>query len=235
MLFKTSFTALVVASLAVFSTYTPQAEAHSWMDCVDWKFNNAKTQDWSDKGGKCQGYARRFPLGKKFASLDSASPNRHYRQPKKNPNSYPCSDRKHGEERGSDETRASPVEKAYGGKYGRMTTTTVGDTLCVRWPAKNHATKDEENHPVFINLSKVRDGKDISQKELTANNIAKLNYKNCNSKFPNQDQRACGGCFKVPVRASGVYLLQWRWLLNANVNEWYTSCADVRIGPKSKK
>ncbi|KAF9411980.1 hypothetical protein BGZ94_001186 [Podila epigama] len=228
MVLKSSFTFLVVATLAVFSSYTPTAEAHSWADCIDWKFNNPKNQDWSDKGGKCLGYARRFPVGKRFASLDSDSPSRHYQQVRQNPDSaLPCSDRKAGTERGSDETRGSPVSKAYGGKYGRMTVTSVGDTLCVRWPAKNHAKKNEVNNRVQINLSKVRNGNDISQRELLKNTIALLPFKNC-MPGKNEDTRACGGCFKVPVRASGIYLLQWRWMLNKN--EWYTSCADIQIG-----
>ncbi|KAF9334867.1 hypothetical protein BG006_001337 [Podila minutissima] len=229
MVLKSTFTFLVVATLAVFTT-TPVVEAHSWADCIDWKFNNPKKPDWSDKGGKCIGYARRFPVGKTFGSLDSAWPSRHYQQVRKNPDSaLACSNRKAGAEPGSDETRANPVTAAYGGKYGRMTVTTVGDTLCVRWPAKNHAAKNEPNGMVQINLSKVKNGKDISQKELLKNTIARLPYKNC-MKGSNEDRRACGGCFKVPVRASGVYLLQWRWMLNKN--EWYTSCADIQIGGK---
>ncbi|KAF9376957.1 hypothetical protein CPC16_012066 [Podila verticillata] len=170
MVLKSTFTFLAVAALAVFTT-SPVVEAHSWADCIDWKFNNPKKPDWSDKGGKCQGYARRFPLGKAFGSLDSAYPNRHYQQ--------------------------------------------------------NHAKKNEPNNMVQINLSKARNGKDISQQELLKNTIARLPYKNC-MKGSNEDRRACGGCFKVPVRASGTYLLQWRWMLNKN--EWYTSCADVQIG-----
>ncbi|KAG0212350.1 hypothetical protein BGX28_006494 [Mortierella sp. GBA30] len=229
MVLKSTFTFLAVAALAVF-TAAPQAEAHSWADCIDWRFKNpsAKQQDWSDKGGKCMGYARRFPLGHAFGSLDNADPNRHYQQSHKNPNSaLPCSNGKVGEEPGSDETLANPVSKAYGGKWGQMTVTKVGSTLCVRWPAKNHAVKDEPNNKVQINLSKVRNGKDITQQELLKNTVALLDFKNCNA-GSNQDRRPCGGCFKVPVRASGVYLLQWRWMLNKN--EWYTSCADVQIG-----
>ncbi|KAG0257591.1 hypothetical protein BG011_003871 [Mortierella polycephala] len=228
MVLKTSFTFLAVATLAVFSSYTPQAEAHSWAECIDWKFKNAKKPDWSDKGGVCKGYARRFPLNKTFGSLDSAWPSRHYQQVHNNPDSaVPCANRKAGVEPGSDETRGNPVSKAYGGKYGGMTVTTVGDTLCVRWPAKNHAVKNQVENFVHINLSKVRDGKDISQRELLKNTVAKLPFKNC-MPGKNEDRRACGGCFKVPVRAAGTYLLQWRWMLNKN--EYYTSCADVYIG-----
>lgn len=219
-----SYATLLVATLAILSstTFTPAAEAHSWADCVDWRFNKAGSNDWSSKGGVCRGFARRFPTGKAFGSLDSADPSRHYQQAG-NPNTaLPCSDHKHGRDVGSDETKASPVSAAYGGKWGGMTTTKVGDMLCVRWPAKNHAEKNEDNTKVQINFSKVKDGKDPSQQDLLKNTIALMPYKNCNA-GKDSDKRPCGGCFKVPVRASGTYLLQWRWMLNPG--EWYTSCA----------
>ncbi|KAF9965607.1 hypothetical protein BGZ73_001374, partial [Actinomortierella ambigua] len=79
---------------------------------------------------------------------------------------------------------------------------------------------------VQIHLAKVPNAKDISQKELLRNTIAKLNYKNCNPSS-NEDHRPCGGCFKVPKRSKGTYLLQWRWMLNPG--EWYASCADILI------
>ncbi|KAF9360042.1 hypothetical protein BGX26_010692 [Mortierella sp. AD094] len=228
MLFSAKTCAVIlVSALTILSSTTPAVEAHSWMDCVDWKFNNPKKQDFSDKGGKCNGYARRFPINKGFGTLDSADPSRHYQQAG-NPNTaLPCSDHHHGRDVGSDETLAKPVSKAYGGKWGKMTVTNVGNTLCVRWPAKNHAESNEDNTIVQINLSKVRNGKDVSQQELLKNTIAKLPYKNC-GKASTSDKRPCGGCFKVPVRASGTYLMQWRWMLNPG--EWYTSCADVQIG-----
>ncbi|KAG0254490.1 hypothetical protein DFQ27_006821 [Actinomortierella ambigua] len=234
MVLKSTFTMLLIATLAVFTTTPQTAEAHSWAECVDWKFKNPKRPDYSDKGGKCLGYARRFPLGRRFASLDSAWPNRHYQQTHRKPtpnNALPCSNRRAGEEPGSDETRPKKWSDAYGGKYGRMTVTHVGDTLCLRWPAKNHATKDSYNNPVWINLSPYANRADISQSALNKANIAKLTYKNC-MKYGNNDNRACGGCFKVPKRNPGVYLMQWRWMLNKD--EWYTSCADINIQGKSK-
>ncbi|KAF9114321.1 hypothetical protein BGX27_011141 [Mortierella sp. AM989] len=197
MLFSTKACAVIlVSTLTLLSNLTPAVEAHSWMDCVNWKFSRPGKQDWSNKGGKCMGYARRFPLGKAFGSLDDADPSRHYQQAG-NPNTaLPCSDHRHGKDVGSDETKEDPSKpktKAYGGKYGRMTVTKVGDTLCVRWPAKNHAESNEDNTIVQINLSKKRNSKDITQQD-------------------------------------GVYLMQWRWMLNPG--EWYTSCADVQIGGK---
>ncbi|KAG0053513.1 hypothetical protein BGZ83_000930 [Gryganskiella cystojenkinii] len=239
MVLKSTFTIIAVAALAIF-TATPQtAEAHSWADCVDWKFKKSSDgragstgQDWGDNSGKCNGYARRFPLGKAFGSLDSASPNRHYMQDRKHPSTaLPCSNRRAGDEPGSDETRANPVSKAYGGKYGKMTVVKAGGVLCVRWPAKNHAKKDEVKRNVFINWAKISNNKDLSQTALTNANIAKLPYWNCKP-GKNEDRRACGGCFAVPKSSPGTYLLQWRWMLNKDKKhgeEWYTSCADVQV------
>ncbi|KAG0046951.1 hypothetical protein BGZ83_007900 [Gryganskiella cystojenkinii] len=223
MVLKTSFTMLVIATLAI-SSYTSQVEAHSYADCIDWKFNKAGKQDWSDQGGKCTGYARRFPLGRDFGSLDSNWPARHYLQDGNNPNAtLPCNTAVGAT---LSESRANPPEKAYGGQFGRMTITSVGDTLCARWPAKNHAVPFFPHNKVQIHLSKVRNGKDITQMELLKNTIANLHFNNCNV-GPNEDRRPCGGCFKVPPRAKGTYLLQWRWPVDDG--KGYTSCADIQI------
>ncbi|KAF9092835.1 hypothetical protein BGX27_001716 [Mortierella sp. AM989] len=147
-----------------------------------------------DKDGQCKGYARRFPLDEPF-------------------------------DIGSNETLADPPEKAYDGKYGVMTHTRVGDMLCVRWPAKTHADNEKDNG-VQINISNNKDGEDPTQETLLKNKITELSYKNCGpapSGDSRKDKRPCGGCFKVPKRSSGHYLLQWRWMLNED--EWYTSCA----------
>lgn len=165
-------------------------------------------------------------MNSEFGALDHANPSRHYQQKltnkKDTDSALPCSDNEHGTDVGADETRADPVEEAYGGKFGAMTHTRVGDTLCVRWPAKNHAKENEDDDMmVLINLAQ-REGKDPTQKELSKNKIAELRYKNCDQ-GSNEDRRPCGGCFKVPMRSSGIYLLQWRWMLNKG--EWYTSCA----------
>ncbi|KAF9193279.1 hypothetical protein BGZ51_003800 [Haplosporangium sp. Z 767] len=224
-LHSSTLAVVFISSIALFSHLTPVAEAHSWADCIDWRFNGK--EDWSDKGGYCKGYARRYPVGKEFGSLDHASPSRHYQQDNDDPDrALPCSDRKHGKDKGSDETRADPVSDAYEGKWGQMTTTKVGNTLCVRWPAKNHAEDNEDDTIVQINLSTNKNGEDPTQQELLKNTVAELEYRNCGDhKLP--DKRPCGGCFKVPEREPGTYLLQWRWELNPG--EWYTSCADVHI------
>lgn len=218
--------AVVLSTLALLSHLTPTVEAHSWADCIDWRFKNPSREAWGDSDGVCEGYARRFPEHSEFGALDHANPSRHYQQKlsdkKDTDSALPCSDKQHGTDRGSDETRGNPVESAYGGKYGPMTHTRVGNKLCVRWPAKNHAEDNEsDDMMVLINLAP-KEGKDPSQKVLTQNNVDKLPYKNC-GKAKTADRRPCGGCFTVPERDDGIYLLQWRWMLNDG--EWYTSCA----------
>ncbi|KAF9114177.1 hypothetical protein BGW39_003429 [Mortierella sp. 14UC] len=224
MVLKSTAAFVAVSALAFFSG-APQAEAHSWTDCVDWKFKDPKKPSWNDDGGRCIGYARRYPvsLNMPFGTQDKIY--RYFQQDADPRVAIPCSNR--GDGYGSNETRANPVTEAYGGKFGRMTVTTVGDTLCVRWPAKNHAIpRYLIDRYVQINLSPVRNGKDITQIELLKNTVAKLDFANC---MPGADidLKACGGCFKVPRRAPGTYLLQWRWMLNQG--QWYSSCADIKI------
>ncbi|KAG0257086.1 hypothetical protein DFQ27_005303 [Actinomortierella ambigua] len=239
MLFIKSSVTLVVASILVALTSAPSAEAHSYADCIDWRFKNPKNPSWSDKNGACFGYARRFPLkAKPFAKLDSDDPNRHYQQTHKNPDpdhALPCSNGKVGEEPGANEQMASPYTAAYNGKdqrgrkTGQITVTTVGGQLCVRWPAKNHAVPDENDlSKVSIALSSVNPTKDPTQQQFLGNIIASLDYKNCTDKGSDTDIWPCGGCFKLPQKAGpGHYVMQWRWRLNKD--EWYTSCADIEV------
>ncbi|KAF9288271.1 hypothetical protein BGZ88_008255 [Linnemannia elongata] len=233
--FKTLFVTLI-ASLIVLLVH--KAEAHSYADCIDWRFMDPKNPSWSDKNGACFGYARRFPLNTKpFAKLDSDGPNRHYQQSHKNPDpnhSLACSDGKQGEEPGADETMGNPISAAYNGKdkrgrkTGRQTVSKPGGELCIRWPAKNHAVPNEKNLPVIIALSEVNPKKDPTQLQFLDNIIAKLNYKNCTEKGKNTDIWPCGGCFKLPTNLKpGNVVMQWRWKLNSN--EWYTSCADIEV------
>ncbi|GJJ76553.1 hypothetical protein EMPS_08912 [Entomortierella parvispora] len=206
-------------------------EAHSWADCVDWRFNNPKKPGWLDTNGKCFGWARQYPInsGISFGGLDRASPNRHYQQAE---DFTPCSDGKHGKEPGADETRQNPISKAYGGRFGAMTREVLpGDSLCVRWPAKNHAVPSERDRGVFINMPPAPTTKDPNQDQLMKMTIAKLPYKNCSftGSKDSKDRSPCGGCFKVPEdRVPGNYLIQWRWELNDH--EWYTSCWDLKVG-----
>ncbi|KAK3837870.1 MAG: hypothetical protein JOS17DRAFT_732034 [Linnemannia elongata] len=240
------FTTLSKASLAIIVAsmilvLTQKAEAHSYADCIDWRFKDPKNPSWSDKNGACFGYARRFPLkAKPFAKLDSDDPNRHYQQSHKNPDpnhSLACSDGKQGEEPGADETMGKPISAAYTGKdkrgrkVGVQTVSKPGGQLCIRWPAKNHAVPDEKNQPVTIALSEVNPTKDPTQLQFLSNVITNLNYKNCSDKGKDTDIWPCGGCFKLPTTLKpGNFVMQWRWKLNSN--EWYTSCADIDVRAK---
>ncbi|KAF9404337.1 hypothetical protein BGZ94_004244 [Podila epigama] len=220
------FRSTVVAS-ATLALLAAMAEAHSWADCVDWRFNDPAKESWTENGGKCFGWARQYPVnsGVSFGGLDSYSPSRHYEQ---NPDDFTaCSDRVHGRSRGADETRQNPISKAYGGKFGTMASVKAGQKICIRWPAKNHAVPNEKDRGVFINMPSTILNKDPTQSEFNKVNIAKLNFKNCDHIKGNTDRTPCGGCFTVPERAPGTYVVQWRWELNDN--EFYTSCWDLAI------
>ncbi|CAO3566873.1 unnamed protein product [Mortierella alpina] len=246
------FSTLAKATLAIAGTLllTQSVESHSYVDCVDWRFKqavkNPKDISWSDKNGKCYGYARRFPVGAKpFAKLDSYDPNRHYQQKHSKDNlsldELACSDGKVGEEPGQVETVSNPIGDAYKGKdkqgkpYGNMAVKQVGDTLCMRWPAKNHAVPSEDENGVTVGIMKY-DGKKIySQKDYLDKGsnkpvqTVKFPYKNCSDKGRDTDIWPCGACFKLDMGV-GFYSGQWRWRLNSN--EWYTSCFDLQVVAK---
>ncbi|KAI8361912.1 hypothetical protein B0O80DRAFT_89336 [Mortierella sp. GBAus27b] len=230
---RTAFICALAAALTI-TLLSTMAEAHSWADCVDWRFKDSKKQSYADGAGRCHGWARRFPVNSKykFGQLDDASPNRHYDQGPINRGNPACSDRKRGAEKGSDETRATSSNPAYGGKWGTQAVATPGQKMCVRWPAKTHAG-ESGLQPVFINMQKQSTKSDPSQKDLNDSKktyITKLKYQNCNGKI-NGDFTPCGGCWTVPSDAkAGTYLVQWRWKLNSD--EFYTSCWDLRVDGK---
>ncbi|KAK3827801.1 MAG: hypothetical protein J3Q66DRAFT_363001 [Benniella sp.] len=257
---KASLVVILASSLLVL---TKEAESHSWAACMDWRFKDSKTKgvkgDWADKNGRCEGYARNFPVGEKgdenFYGLDSNSPHRHFEQKNKNPEEQPaCSNGKNGKRDDTfDESLKIPYEKAYEGKsrkgfkFGPMSVKKAGERICIRWPAKNHAVGSENKEsPVYIAISGLNPKKDPSQREFSSQpngkkkmkqgevleykgktqRIAALDYDNCD-KGPS-DERRCGGCFNLPKNLEvGYYAVQWRWELNEN--EWYTSCADIKI------
>jgi len=228
MLARSTLCALVAAlALALLSTTT---EAHSWADCVDWRFNNPNKPGWTDQLGKCFGYARQFPYknGVKFGKLDSADPNRHYEQSHtKDPDA--CSNGHNGKEPGSDESRKNPISKAYGGKWGPMSTAVPGQKMCIRWPSKNHAPEDGVPD-VFVYMPKDITTKDLKQSQLLKSQVARLPFDNCNEigGKKGKDLWPCGGCFNIPKDLkTGTYMVQWRWELNRG--EFYTSCWDVRV------
>ncbi|KAK9667618.1 hypothetical protein K7432_017596, partial [Basidiobolus ranarum] len=49
-----------LASVAAVMVMPSLNDAHSWVDCMDWRFNSGK-QSFDDNAGSCAGYARRFP------------------------------------------------------------------------------------------------------------------------------------------------------------------------------
>jgi hypothetical protein len=229
---------VLVTLFAILLLNSPSVQSHSYVDCVDWRFK-AGARTWDDVDGACYGYARRFPLkAKPFAKLDSDNPNRHYQQSHDNPDAaLACSDGKQGKEPGANETMAHPWSYAYSGKdahgrrTGRQTVTTPGGLLCVRWPAKNHAVKNEVNNPVRISISPhSNEKKDPRQQDFLTTDYfaADLNFKNCTNKNLDTDIWPCGGCFTVPEDITpGNHVMQWRWELNKK--EFYTSCADLNV------
>jgi hypothetical protein len=237
-------TILVVAAALV--------QAHSWLDCTNWKFNDATAytnpsrQRWSDADGRCEGWPRRFEVGfVPFGKYDSVQFFRHWVQPRGGP---ACrSNRGDFNAEGSNEGVATPRSAAYGPNknvysrtWGTMARVQAGATMCWRWPAKNHMRDvNTATNPVFVGFDPVSNrATDLTQAQYDANRIATLLFANCPVAGPpstgdsfgtGSDLRPCGGCFTVPTAAPGVYSMQWRWPMRANDAETYTSCADVEI------
>jgi len=237
-----------------------QALAHSWLDCTDWRFNNAGVRRFNDTYGTCAGFPRRYPPSRMaYGTYDGYRYYRHYEQ---DPNrvaaddAAPCSqfDRKGNDGVtlvGSDERRGNPVSIAYSPNkdpdnynLGAITSVTVGQELCWRWPAKNHAGHVNDQNMVSVNWATTANSADPTQRQLNTMTVASMRFRNCpDPGVPNpasdqtgvgSDRMPCGGCFTVPARSPGTYLVQWRWMLNPG--EWYASCSDIQVvaGPTSQ-
>lgn len=236
-------------------------EAHSWVECANWRFtdvtayDDVSKQDFTDSAGSCVGYARRFPQSlKEFGKSDEMWRYRHwaYRQDIANkPTCRPRDD----ENGGSIETRVTNVAELYspnrdgnfpvgdGGSFGSMSPDVrVGDNVCWRWPGKNHAGLGLGTTPTHVgddSMVKVlwspTAGTDPSQSIMYANEIAQIPFRRCKpGRASSGDQTGvgselahCGGCFKVPQREPGTYLVQFSWTLN--VNEVYSTCIDYTV------
>jgi len=242
-------------TLSLVSIFIATVSAHSWLDCANWNFNNNVTNKWKDSEGTCLGYPRRFPTNyQPYGTLDQYQYFRHYLQdPTITPGvaitKPPCSqfDRVGGDGvhiAGSDERRGDPVSDAYDPNvdpnnyvYGGMTLVVKGQELCMRWPSKSHAVFLDDTNKVNINWALQHDVPDpLTQADFNYTQM-NLTFRNCPeladtaSPFDEggnfTDRAPCGGCFTVPEREPGTYLVQWRW--EANPAEWYASCADIQV------
>ncbi|KAK3827783.1 MAG: hypothetical protein J3Q66DRAFT_408867 [Benniella sp.] len=178
----------------IFSTLPKEAESHSWVECLDWKFKDTKKWSWLEKDGRCEGYARRFPVGEKpFSKLDNNSPHRHFEQKHDNPESQPsCSNSGNGMVSGTfDETCPAHPRKPTKERARKASST-------VQCPSRrlNHQG-DSDASPVYVGLSGLNPKKDYTQKAFSSNRIATLDYSNCAS-GGNSDLKPCGGCFNLP-------------------------------------
>lgn len=227
--------------------------AHSYLECTNWKFNDPNKPGFRDQDGTCQGYPRRFPVGRNrvFGSYDSIQFYRHYDQGDiAGPANYvaACSQVVESYTSSGNPSKRNtnislayaPNADIYGKTYGRMTQVKVGAELCLRWPSKNHAYHifTDDNNKVTVSLNPYPNvAQDPSQLDFNANIVAVLKYRMCqqfiidpaaDQTYPGADKQSCGGCFTVPARAPGMYTLQWRWVFG---NTTYADCSDVEIIP----
>jgi hypothetical protein len=246
---------LVLVALTVL--FVPFARAHSWLDCSNWKLSNpagytsVSAQRFSDADGTCLGWARRFSIGQRpFGGNDAIQFFRHYVQPV-GPTVKACrwTDGTTGSS-GSNEGAATPRSLAYTPNrdpynqftYGRMAQVQSGETICWRWPAKNHqAHVNVATNMVHVNWDDVPNraaGTELTWNQLRTKRVASMPFGNCpvpgvpsagDSSGTGSDFKPCGGCFTVPTRNPGVYTVQWDWPFKDGDSETYTSCADIEV------
>jgi len=215
-----------------------------YLECVNWVRTDFTNGGWNDDQGKCLGYPRAYPigLGRAFGTLDSIALPRPWEQnilyAPSTDNFSPCNNRT--------EPRTSPISLSYeAGGFGTMSKLVPGQEICLRWPAKGHAYVESGNVTISINMGPRAPGatQDLSQRQYDNLEIARLIYANCQrgSQYSNYSKdvknttlnqdRPCGGCFKIPENLQlGYYTFQWRVTLFPN-KQYFTDCADFQIVP----
>ncbi|KAL0479451.1 oomycete secretome protein [Acrasis kona] len=138
-------------------------------------------------------------------------------------------------------TASTPMSSFYTTKFP-MASYTVGERVCLTWPAKNHVAAqctnafipDTENkvfisavNPSVDNVGAWTLLKDFGNSPKGQMSTGK-GFQNCPNFCDNPDKAFCYQCFDMPNMAAGIYSFQWRWVFNENTPA-YTSCWDAVV------
>eukprot|EP01116_Phalansterium_solitarium_P018970 TRINITY_DN5172_c0_g1_i4.p1 TRINITY_DN5172_c0_g1~~TRINITY_DN5172_c0_g1_i4.p1 ORF type:complete len:432 (-),score=68.50 TRINITY_DN5172_c0_g1_i4:140-1381(-) len=209
--------ALLSASM-LFPVLLQQAAGHSWVACADYTGNTQTYQP-----GQCRGYARNFF---RYAGELGADTGFNYQITNGAVCPHPLN---------------NPVSAGYTAAYPAATYS-VGQTVTLAWPSKNHVAAQCTNQYIpdtemSIRLSPLNPTADPAIGGFTK--IATLGphingqidfkgFQNCPLFCQNMDKSLCTGTFVVPNVPAGRYTLLWYWVFNENTPA-YTSCMDVTI------
>jgi hypothetical protein len=214
------------ASLAFVAAMSQQADAHSWMDCVQLE------------GTTCRGYPRGwgniYNIANNVYAQDTGRDNR----PGKPVSAgLSCNEKEKFNPTTDTSSAAAYLANMYPANYPH-TTFAPGQRVTMRWPAKNHATVGEQRG-VQVFFSKpytpaTGAADDFSNVVDKASWVAKypaldVTFTNCSPNQAGVDAAPCTGTFTVPVdlQPGALYTMMWWWEFNQG--EFYNTCADVEI------
>jgi hypothetical protein len=220
-------TTMSTASLALVAVISQQqAEAHSWMDCVQLE------------GTTCRGYPRGwgniYNIANNVYAQDTGRDNR----PGKPVSAgLACDAREKFNPTTDKSSAAAYLANMYPANYPH-TKFAPGQQVTMRWPAKNHATVGEQRG-VQVFFSKpytpaTGAADDFSNVVDKSSWVAKypaldVTFTNCSPNQSGVDAAPCTGTFTVPVdlQPGALYTMMWWWEFNQG--EFYNTCADVEI------
>lgn len=188
--------------------------SHSWLDCLDW----VGTAD----SGTCRGYARNW--FKQPASPMGTDVGRDRRPRAPVPQGLKCNNAETPAGPGG-YSASAPMAKVY-----------PGQTIRLRWPAKNHAaTAQAGTVELFIGAGpgKGDDWSHITSLGAWVKKYPKLQqtFSNCIPNRSGVDKAPCIGDFTLPTDLQkGIYSVMWWWEFNPG--EFYNSCADMEVTDK---
>jgi len=184
------------------------ANAHSWVQCADYKVADAKNWDVS----QCKGYARNYGTAFQWANYVFGADVGYNYIPTEN---KPCRD--------------PLAADSYSTTYPAASYA-IGQKVCLAWPAKNHVAASCTNqyipdHGVKVYRSERNSTTDPTMSGFRKNLVADLGaasgengkgFQNCPLFCENPDKAFCEGCFTVPKIDPGKYTFIWVWAFNSD-------------------
>jgi len=196
-------------------------DAHSWVQCAD--YTDANASNWNVNN--CRAYPRAYVTAFQYVNYEFGGNAGYDYRPTE---SKPCRD--------------APSKDAYTAKFP-MANYTLGQRVCLTWPAKGHVAANCTSqwivdHGVKVYRSDVNPSSDPSLSGFKRNLLVDLGaatgmdqkgFQHCPAFCQNMDKAFCEQCFTIPTNlAVGKYTLFWIWAFNTDTDT-YSTCWDVNI------
>jgi len=211
-------------TVALLCLFVSLAVAHSWLGCSDYRITSPADEKVFNPAN-CKAYGRNWKSLGNPGGIFGLDNGYNYQTSSAN-----CRD-----------PLVLPYSSGYSATYD-MATYTVGQNVCMAWPAKNHvaATCDNANIPdaglvIYVSKPNPTANPDVASltvvKAFPRNTVADklVGFQHCPDFCNNRDKATCTGCFTVPnLQVGATYTFIWAWSFNGP-QDVYSNCWEAQI------